>query len=70
MSEEEIILNYNMTAICEARNWYHNSDIIKMVSKLKELYPDKTLPDMLVEYLRHAGLSDETLQQIRNNLLE
>ena len=70
MSEEEIILNYNMTAICEVRNWYRNSDIIKMVSKLKELYPDKTLTDMLVEYLRHAGLSDETLQRIRDNLLE
>jgi len=70
MSEEDIILNYNMTAVCEVRNWYHNRDVINMVEKLRELYPGKTLPEMLVEYLRSSGLSDETLQRIRDNLLE
>ncbi len=71
MSDEDIILNYNFTAICSRRSWCDCIYIIDMLNKLNNRFPDtKSLSELFTAYLRSTGLTEETLDRIKNNLLE
>lgn len=71
MSDEDIILNYNFTAICSRRSWCDCIHIINMLKKLNERFPDtKSLSELFTAYLRSTGLTEKTLDRIKNNLLE
>ena len=68
MGDEEIILNYNMTAIGDRRYWYDNA--ANMLDILNERFPATTLAEQAVMVLRSFGVSDETMAQIKRNLIE
>lgn len=68
MNDEDLIFNYNMTAINDRRYWYDNA--AKMLDILNERFPAKTLAEQAVMVLRSFGVSDATMAQIRQNLIE
>ena len=72
MSSEDIILNYNFTSLAGEliRSWYHTSDCIGLWEYLEEIMPDKTVAERLMANLKKSGITDETLDKIRNILLE
>ncbi len=72
MSTEDIYLNYNFTALAEdmRRNCYHQDGPVAFFEFLEETYPDLTLPQRLMANLRKSQISEETIQRIRDILLE
>ena len=72
MSDKDIILNYNITSLGDVgvRSWYGTDDQKAFVGYLEETYPELSVKERLMANLRLSGISEETLQRIRDNLLE
>ncbi|MBR5632778.1 MAG: tyrosine-protein phosphatase [Clostridia bacterium] len=72
MADEDIILNYNVTSLADDtyRNWYVTRDNVTFIGYLDETYPTLSVKEKLMENIRLSGISEETLQKIRDNLLE
>jgi len=70
MSEEDIILDYNITALSryDIRCWTAN--LRSFTQRLNMMYPDHPFPEQAVLHLRHIGIPEETLAKIRSIFLE
>ena len=72
MADDDIILNYNITSLTDdsLRNWCGTEDNKTFIDYLEEVYPELSVKERLMANLRLSGISEETLQKIRDNLLE
>ena len=72
MADDDIILNYNITSLTDdsLRNWRGTEDNKTFIDYLEEVYPESSVKERLMANLRLSGISEETLQKIRDNLLE
>lgn len=68
MSDEDIILNYNITSLSTVRCWYTNA--AAFIDKMNELFPGRSLAEQLMATVKFLGISDDTIEKLRNNLLE
>jgi len=68
MSDEDIILNYNITSLSTVRCWYTNA--AAFIDKMNELFPGCSLAEQLMATVKFLGISDDTIEKLRNNLLE
>ncbi|MBQ6789106.1 MAG: tyrosine-protein phosphatase [Clostridia bacterium] len=72
MADDDIILNYNITSLTDdsLRNWCGTEGNKTFIDYLEEVYPELSVKERLMANLRLSGISEETLQKIRDNLLE
>ena len=68
MKDEDIILNYNLTSLDSVRCWYTNA--VELINKLDEAFPGLTLREQLLKAAEGLGITEETMDRIRGNLLE
>ena len=71
MSDDEIIFNYNVTSLSpnSIRCW-HDGDCKTFIEFLDETYPDHSIGELLIINLRLSGISEETIEKIREIMLE
>ncbi len=69
--DRDIILNYNLTTLShfDARCW-HVDDCGRFHDYLEETYPELSLRERLLTNLRLSGITEETLEKIRDIMLE
>lgn len=70
MKDEDIILNYNVTTLAyfDSRCW-HMSDCGNFAEYLEETYPELSLCERLMANLRLSGISEKTINKIREIML-
>lgn len=68
MKDEDIILNYNLTSLDSVRCWYTNARAL--TDKLDEVFPGLSLREQLLKAAEGLGITEETMDRIRGNLLE
>jgi len=71
MSDAEIIFNYNVTSLSpnNERCWY-DGDCKTFIEFLDETYPNHSIGELLMINLRLSGISEETIEKIREIMLE
>lgn len=71
MSDDEIIFNYNVTSLSpnSVRCWHHG-DCKTFIEFLDETYPGHSVRELLMINLRLSGISDATIEKIREIMLE
>lgn len=69
--DKDIILNYNVTTLSyfDVRCWHHG-DCGIFRNYLAETYPELTLRERLLANLRLSGIAEETIDRIRDIMLE
>lgn len=72
-TEEDMILDYNTTSLnirFGRRDWKNSGSIEAIISKLRSLYPNKTVNEMFIQFLLDIGVTREKLDKIREIMLE